>query len=212
MSLWNSLGLLSLAAAPAAAFWRLPCKSPISVQRADPIVNPGKVSGHVHTIMGGNGFDFEMDYNTTQASTCSSCTVIGDNSNYWVPSLWYQGADGSFESVKQIGGATVYYLQRGGKDEKLRAFPPGFRMLAGDPFKRSGGDDFASQAISYACLDYDGPARPETGGFPNYNCANGLRQQVFFPSCWNGKDLDTEDHKSHMSYPVGAYKQRHLSS
>ena len=204
MALLHSLALLGVAVAPAAAFWRLPCKAPIVVERADPIVVPGQVSNHVHTIMGGNGFDFIMDYNSTQQSTCSSCTVIGDNSNYWVPTLWYQAEDGSFEEVDQLGGATIYYLQRGKQGEKLKAFPPGFRMIAGDPFKRQPGDDFASQAISYACLDYSG-GKPETGGFPNYNCPNGLRAQVFFPSCWNGKDLDVADHKSHMSYPIEAH-------
>lgn len=58
---------------------------------------------------------------------------------------------------------------------------------------------------SYNCLDYNGPAKPETQNFPNYNCPNGLRAQVFFPSCWNGKDLDSKDHKSHMSYPANSY-------
>jgi hypothetical protein len=194
-----------LAASPVSAFWRLPCKSPIVVERADPIISPGKVSNHLHTIMGGNGFDFTMDYNSTQASTCSSCTVIGDNSNYWTPTLWFQHQNGTFESVNQVGGMLVYYLQRGGNGEKIKAFPPGFRMVAGNPFKRSGGNDFASQAISYNCLDYNGPAKPETPNFPNYNCPNGLRAQVFFPSCWNGKDLDTPDHMSHMSYPANSY-------
>lgn len=104
-----ALGLLSTFAAPAAAFWRLPCKTPIVVERADPVVNPGKPSGHVHTIMGGNGFGFTMDYASTQASTCSSCTVIGDMSNYWVPSLYYHAQNGTFISVDQSGGATVYY-------------------------------------------------------------------------------------------------------
>jgi hypothetical protein len=123
----NSLAWLALLVAPAQAFWRLPCKSPIVVERADPIVEPGAVSNHVHTIMGGNGFAPTMDYNSTQASTCSSCTVIGDNSNYWIPSLYYQAQDGTFQSVDQVGGATVYYLQRGGANEKLKAFPAGFR-------------------------------------------------------------------------------------
>ncbi|KAK5404051.1 hypothetical protein LTR06_009984 [Exophiala xenobiotica] len=206
MSPLLTAGLLAaLAASPVSAFWRLPCKTPIVVERADPIVNPGKVSGHAHTIMGGNAFDFTMDDNTTLSSTCSSCTVIGDNSNYWTPTLWFQHQNGTFESVNQVGGATVYYLQRAGDGETLKAFPPGFRMLAGDPFKRSGGDDFASQAISYNCLDYNSAAKPETGMFPNYNCPDGLRAQVFFPSCWNGKDLDSTDHKSHMSYPATSY-------
>ncbi|RMZ85195.1 hypothetical protein DV738_g427, partial [Chaetothyriales sp. CBS 135597] len=202
MSRFESLAYLALLASPAAAFWRLPCKSPVVVERLDPIVSPGGVSTHSHTVMGGNGFAPTMDYNSTQASTCSSCTVIGDNSNYWVPNLYYQAEDGHFESVDQIGGATVYYLQRGVDGEELKAFPPGFRMLSGDPNKRSGGDDLASQAISYHCL---GTSNPETGGLPNYNCPSGLRQQIFFPSCWNGKDLDSSDHKSHVSFPTTAF-------
>lgn len=32
------------------------------------------------------------------------------------------------------------------------------------------------------------------------SCADDLRLELFFPSCWNGKDLDTRDHKSHMAY------------
>ena len=207
MSILTSLGYLALLAAPAAAFWRLPCKSTIVVERADPIVAPGNVSGHVHQIMGGNGFDFEMDYADTQASTCTSCTVHGDFSNYWTPALYYQHQDGSFEKVKQVGGGLVYYLQRSGPNQdKLQAFPEGFRMISGDPFKRSPGTDFPSQAISYNCLDYSkNPGNPETGGFPSMNCPDGLRTQVFFPSCWDGVNLDMPDHKSHMSFPIGAY-------
>jgi hypothetical protein len=83
---------------------------PLVVQRADPIVNPGQVSDHVHTIMGGNGFGFEMNYTNTQNSTCSSCTVTKDLSNYWIPALYYKAKNGSFIAVGQNGGATVYYL------------------------------------------------------------------------------------------------------
>lgn len=32
-----------------------------------------------------------------------------------------------------------------------------------------------------------------------------MRAQVFFPSCWDGQNLDSPDHQSHMSYPIGAY-------
>lgn len=74
-------------------------------------------------------------------------------------------------------------------------------MVAGDPMKRSYGNDFESAAINYACLNFNGPATPETNGFPANKCHDGLRAQVFFPSCWDGKNLDSPDHKSHMSYP-----------
>lgn len=72
-------------------------------------------------------------------------------------------------------------------------------MLAGDPSKRSYGGDFASKAVNFACL---GANQPETNNIPNYNCPGGLRAQIFFPSCWDGINLDSADHKSHMSYPV----------
>jgi hypothetical protein len=42
---------------------------------------------------------------------------------------------------------------------------------------------------------------PETPGFDDTTCPNGLRAQVFFPSCWDGVNLDSADHKSHMAYP-----------
>lgn len=104
-----AVALLSLAG-PASAFWRLPCQAPVVVERADPIISPGEVSGHLHTIMGGDGFGFDMTYADTQKSTCSSCTVTKDFSNYWVPTLFYRAQNGSFISVGQSGGATVYYL------------------------------------------------------------------------------------------------------
>ncbi|TVY57397.1 WSC domain-containing protein [Lachnellula cervina] len=191
-------------ATTASAFFRLPCKSPLVVQRADPVVSPGKVSSHAHTIMGGNGFGFQMDYASTQSSTCSSCTVTHDMSNYWVPTLYYKAQNGSFISVKQNGGATIYYLQRSDPADAnyphLEAFPEGFRMVAGDPSLRSYSNTNEQNAITFACL---GTNTAETNGFPNIKCPDGLRAQVFFPSCWNGVDLDSADHKSHMAYPSG---------
>jgi hypothetical protein len=32
---------------------------------------------------------------------------------------------------------------------------------------------------------------------------SGLRLQIVMPSCWDGKNLDSADHKSHMAYPSG---------
>ncbi|KAF9692974.1 hypothetical protein EKO04_009153 [Ascochyta lentis] len=133
-----------------------------------------------------------------------------DMSNYWTPQLYAKFKNGTLTPVPTVGdpedihgGMTVYYLQRRGDDsnEKLHAFPEGFRMIAGDTFARSFGGDSAAKAISYSCLG--GPNLPETNNMPDFNCPGGLRAQVFFPACWNGKDVDTPDHKSHMSYPVG---------
>jgi Domain of unknown function (DUF1996) len=106
---YPATGVLVALVDPASAFFRMPCSNPLVVERADPVVNPGAISGHVHTIMGGSGFGFSMDYAQARAAACSTCFVQQDKSNYWVPSLYFHAANGSFISVPQSGGATIYY-------------------------------------------------------------------------------------------------------
>lgn len=95
---------------------------------------------------------------------------------------------------------TIVLRQRG-TNSTILAYPPGFRMVAGNPFLRSYSGSYAQQAISFACLNYNGPEPAETHDLPNYNCPNGVRAQVYFPSCWDGVNLDSPNHYSHMSYP-----------
>lgn len=46
------------------------------------------------------------------------------------------------------------------------------------------------------------PDWAERPNFFDHSCPDGMRAQVFFPSCWDGVNLDSLDHKSHMSYPI----------
>ncbi len=101
----------------AVGFWRLPCPGRIVQDRIDPIVNPGNMSGHVHTVAGGSAFAMTMDYDQARAANCSSCPIKQDLSNYWTPMLYYRAMNGSFINVPQAGdggdiqgGMTVYYL------------------------------------------------------------------------------------------------------
>jgi xanthine dehydrogenase molybdopterin-binding subunit B len=95
--------------AQASAFWVLGCGKPVAVERIDPIVSPGTASSHAHTVMGGNAFDWTMDFNKTQTSKCTTCGVTKDLSNYWVPNVYFHADNGSFISVGQVGGVNVYY-------------------------------------------------------------------------------------------------------
>ncbi|TDZ28163.1 hypothetical protein C8035_v001935 [Colletotrichum spinosum] len=110
MKLFKAFLVVLWTASYATAFFKIPCSRPVVVERADPIVNPGVLSGHLHTIMGGSGFDFSMTYEQARASSCSTCKVTADLSNYWIPSLYYRGQDGMFTSVSQSGGMLIYYL------------------------------------------------------------------------------------------------------
>jgi hypothetical protein len=110
----------------------------------------------------------------------------------------------------------------------LTAFPPGFRMLAGNtslrnfPYPNPDRDmsnwelsdqtqeALVAKAIGFNCLNYTTGYVTEGAmefhylrnkTFLDAACLNGVRMEIEFPSCWNGKDLDSEDHKSHILYP-----------
>lgn len=74
-------------------------------------------------------------------------------------------------------------------------------MLAGTPGKRQPTNDFAGLAVSYVCLNYS-TTSPYSNKLPDQPCPDGLRAQIFFPSCWDGVNLDSPDHASHMAYPT----------
>lgn len=84
----------------------------------------------------------------------------------------------------------------------------GFRMLVGDPANRK-----ASAVPSGLCFRCESNMEqnpfggaPCSGsdvkGFPNKPCGGGWRITVTFPSCWDGKNTDSPDHKSHIAYPA----------
>ena len=76
-------------------------------------------------------------------------------------------------------------------------------MTAGNPELRAYNQTEQQEAISHVCLNYAGGGPPQSPGFPTVNCPDGVRSQVYFPSCWDGVNLDSADHQSHMAYPLG---------
>lgn len=69
------------------AFWRMGC-STILNGRIDPIVNPGKLSTHSHTIVGGSNIGVNSSYESMINSACTSCEIQADKSAYWAPILY----------------------------------------------------------------------------------------------------------------------------
>jgi len=182
---------------------------PLTIQRSDPIVNPGLPGGHCHNVIGGNAFQRVMGPMDAQNATATTCDKAIDHSNYWVPSLYHEMADGKFELVPWRGSA-VYYLLRacdyapGKKDCNTSpvplAFPYGFRMIAGDLSRRTyNASDKTNAAVSMVCLGNPGG---DYKGMPPHHCDT-IRAEVFFPSCWDGVNLDTPNHQSHVAYPSG---------
>ncbi|GAA6021435.1 hypothetical protein JCM10207_004732 [Rhodosporidiobolus poonsookiae] len=200
-SLVAVLGLY-LAAHTVDAFWRLPCQpgEQLVYARADPIVNPGALANHVHTISGASNFNLEVNFHTLRESQCTSCQVKQDMSNYWTPALYFAWRNGSFTLVDQ-GGVTVYYFLRSHANDQdgIKAFPDDLRMLSGNPYKRSAADGDLDYQIGINCLNGNNPVK--TRDFPTTNCPDGMRMEVMFPSCWDGERTDSTNHQDHMAFP-----------
>jgi hypothetical protein len=88
----------------------------------------------------------------------------------------------------------------------------GFRMFTGDLNLRN--NTGAYPGICHRCLSeadrvMGGNGAPcdtragDTAAFPNKPCPGGIRATVIFPSCWDGKNLDSPDHRAHMAFPPG---------
>lgn len=123
-----------------------------------------------------------------------------DKSAYWFPTLYFQWKNGSFSSVD--GGSVMYYLFDG-KAGVTTAFPDDFRMISGDPMLRTYDENSKAQkAITFLCLDFNG-VTTRHNELPAKSCPSGIRSQVNFPMCWDGKNTDSADHKSHVAFPSG---------
>ncbi|CAD6446809.1 bdc05db1-fbf9-4a7b-826c-2364a3f825b4 [Sclerotinia trifoliorum] len=209
------------------AFWRLPCRSRSGLARLDPLVNPGAIAQHAHAIHGSSGFGKSSGYDDLMAGNCTSCEVSQDKSAYWIPSLHFKNAaTGKFEIVEQVGGMLAYYLLYG---DNIKAFPEGFAMIAGNNELRNfssypvpdvdksnwnqapyNSQAFLRQAaLGFNCLNYAAAAEgslyrhflPDKD-YLDANCADGVRFELMFPSCWNSTAGPTApDSKSHMAYP-----------
>jgi len=185
---------------------------PLTIQRSDPIVDPGIPGAHVHSVIGGNAFQRTMGPLDALKATQTTCNKALDKSNYWVPQLYHQRADKMWEMVEYTGSAVYYQLRAcdyapdrkkcdysGDNFTVPLAFPEGFRMLAGDAYRRTqNNSDPAQRAVHMNCI---GGAGGLYMGFPPHKCDQ-HRWEVYFPSCWDGVHLDTPDHKSHMAYPA----------
>ncbi|EST07270.1 protein of unknown function DUF1996 [Kalmanozyma brasiliensis GHG001] len=183
--------------------WILSQKS-LKQARVDPIVSPGRASSHTHQFVGANGIS--QDTTTAQAlesaSSCTTSNLRADMSAYWTPSLYtYNNATNTF-TPNQLSFVNTYYLMRG--NVQITAFPKGLQMLGGNAMRRGPGPTKqADNTASFVCLNYkDGSSQTQT--IPDRPCPQGLRAQILFPSCWNGKDLTSSPtDQTHIVYPMG---------
>ena len=71
----------------------------LTIDRLDPIVSPGEVSTHVHTIIGASNFAPEVEQEKLMESECTTSPVQEDKSSYWAPQLYIKNDNGTFTLV-----------------------------------------------------------------------------------------------------------------
>jgi hypothetical protein len=157
----------------------------------DPIVFPGYPGlSHDHTFVGNTTTNASSTLATLRAGT-TTCRRRGDTAAYWMPTLLLNG------QPVEPSGATIYYRRK--TLARVRPFPQGLKMIAGNSRATSAQD---LKVTFWNCGAQAGVA--PTATVPT--CANAraesLRLHVNFPNCWDGVQLDSANHQSHLAYSM----------
>jgi hypothetical protein len=157
----------------------------------DPIVTPGMFGmSHSHDFAGNKTTDASSTLASLRAGG-TTCDRRADTAAYWAPTLYDSGTATAPRVFR------VYYRPAIVDQRKVRAFPAGLKMVAGDAAatrpQRLG-------VAAWAC-SIDGPEIP-VREVPTCRGDQPLRLRIIFPSCWDGRRLDSRNHRSHMAYPV----------
>lgn len=192
------------AAAAANPSFKVTCY-PRGMAQNDPIVFPGQAGkSHMHSFFGAKG----VDQNTTvdsllrqSSSQCGAGFDTVDLSAYWIPTLYKDD-----QPVHDESGAhqlAVYYQRAGGPTGApvAQAIPRGLKMIAGDMRATT-----PQSNVSYVCAKTDDAGQQRGGGHEFLTCNPDelFIAKLVFPDCWDGKNLDSADHKSHMAFSGGS--------
>jgi len=157
----------------------------------DPIVYPRQPgASHDHSFVGNTTTNAFSTLRTLRAGS-TTCKRAGEKAAYWMPTLLLNG------QMVTPTAATIYYRRK--TLAPVRAFPAGFKMIAGDRHATSPQGlqitFWDCGATSTVAPSTEVPTCPDTR-------SQSLRLHVNFPSCWDGEHLDSATHQSHVAYAV----------
>lgn len=171
----------------------------------DPLVYPGqKDAAHLHMYWGNVSTDYTTDVSNLHLQNhASTCAGGGANrTSYWVPAM----IDGN--GVPQVPHRIEIYYKtgyRGVSAASVRPFPAGLRMITGNAYSTTPQHNLpnSDNGSFFSCSAGSGATIP--------NCPAGSEMiwQLEFPQCWDGVNLDSADHKSHMAYANGGCPSSH---
>jgi hypothetical protein len=157
----------------------------------DPIVYPGQPGkSHLHMFFGNTRTDAYTTTNSLVNSGGGSCNGFELNrSGYWTPAM----LDGKGNIV--VPDQIILYYKTKHPSETV-AMPQGLKMIAGNPRNES---FTANQRLGWSC-GASGTSYNKSNRIPNNCGSDPINAYIQFPFCWDGKNLDSSDHMSHMAY------------
>jgi hypothetical protein len=169
----------------------------------DPIVFPGLPgASHMHSFVGNKAVTANTAAEDLTRFTATTCKPVQDHSAYWVPTL-YDAATGR---PVETTGFRVYYRSMMSSSAGQQPMPTGLRMISGDATKRQPtprGAQGQFYCAFYGPGDLDGVARSSNGNWPICGGDATLHFMLQFPDCWDGKHLDSPNHKDHVRHGSG---------
>ena len=158
----------------------------------DPIVFPNSPgASHSHDFLGNNTTNAASTASSLQAGG-TTCQPTNDKTGYWVPTVYVNG-----NPVPPVF-ANFYYRGNKRDFQNVQPFPPGFKMIAGTASATS---PQPMSITSWGCTNVSG----NSSEVPTCPAGERLKLSLFFPDCWDGVNLDSGDHKSHLSYRVKGF-------
>jgi hypothetical protein len=177
----------------------------------DPLVAPGRPGGsHLHTFFGNSGtnaFSNAESIHYQGQSTCRGGTA--NRSAYWVPSMIDTNTGQAIVPEFLI----AYYKSgyTGVQPSQIQAFPESLRMIAGNA-RATGPSGLPHwlRPVAFNCAwDSAGGGTAATNEMQQCSPGQMVKMVIAFPQCWDGVNLDSWDHMSHMAYSDGGCPASH---
>lgn len=154
----------------------------------DPIALPGqKGRSHDHTYFGNRSTNAFSTPASLRADRRTTCGHLADTAAYWAPTLFLDK-----RAVRPTVMVATYGIRTAAP---IRPFPPGLKVIAGDADARG---PQSTEVTWWSCAHSPGERWPSIPRCEGERA--GLQLNVLFPNCWDGRRLDSRDHKLHMAY------------
>jgi hypothetical protein len=167
------------------------------------ITSPGIVNAaeHDHDYVGNT----DSNANSTNESLAAADTTCqnGDKSTYFWPVLRVRNADGTgaadetnAHNFGEILRPSVQLQFRGNAQDRVVAMPQFIRVLTGNAKAQSQGGTNAN--AKWTCTGFQDRV---TDKYPLCPRGSQVQRIADFPSCWDGQNTDSANHRTHIVFP-----------